>query len=441
LGRVLLRSVLSMLALCLLATAQAALPQLMERLDQLEQRNRQLEGELAALRAELQKLQQAELADRVEVQERRTEDLAQTKVETSSRYPVRLTGSVLVNLFRNSRHGGGADTPTSASLAAAPVGAGATLRQSILGLAFDGPAPGAAKALWGARASGHIEFDFFNGNTETVLNSTARLRTASLQLDWQRRSIMMGQEKPIFNPREPASLSYAGISPLTGAGNLWRWQPQVRYEEKLLHKDGAELLAQAGVMQTNEDSAAGLPVGSQRRRPGYQGRLLAMRRFAEGTSLEVASGFHASSTHLLGQSVASRVYSVDWNLALANRFELTGFYYRGQNVAHFGALRQGFQIFSPRNIIPVRSQGGWAQATWKFSPTLSFNAIQGVMDDHNRDLIAGQIARNQSRIFNFLYRLGPNVLLGAEFMQLRTRYLPGTNRHNNRYDLSLAYLF
>ena len=63
------------------------------------------------------------------------------------------------------------------------------------------------------------------------LTQTMRLRTGSMEIDWATRSIMAGVEKPIFNPREPSSLAQVGVSPLTGAGNLWLWMPQVRFEQ------------------------------------------------------------------------------------------------------------------------------------------------------------------------------------------------------------------
>jgi hypothetical protein len=42
---------------------------------------------------------------------------------------------------------------------------------------------------------------------------------------------------------------------------------------------------------------------------------------------------------------------------------------------------------------------------------------------------------------NAIYRLGSNVLLGAEVSQVRTNYFLLPSRLNNHYDLSLAYLF
>src|SRR5437016_3667878 len=73
----------------------SALRQILERLDHLEQQNRQLTDEIHALRTELAASRTeaagaeagaappAAIAERVEVQERRIEEQAQTKVESS----------------------------------------------------------------------------------------------------------------------------------------------------------------------------------------------------------------------------------------------------------------------------------------------------------------------------------------------------------------------
>ena len=55
--------------------------------------------------------------ERVAVQEQRTEDLSQTKVEAAQRMPVTLAGMVLFNSYINGRASGGAQDPVMASLA------------------------------------------------------------------------------------------------------------------------------------------------------------------------------------------------------------------------------------------------------------------------------------------------------------------------------------
>src|ERR1700682_3266584 len=204
---------------------------ILDRLDRLERQNRELAAEGQALRTELATVHTdppaqaaaAPVEQRLDIHEQRIDEQAQSKVEASQRFPIRLTGMALFNAFLDSRQNGGSDYPTIAS-ARGPARAGATMRQTILGLEFRGP-----EAIWGGRVHGSVYMDFFSG--AAPLAQTMRLRTGSIQIDWGTRSVLAGVEKPIFNPREPSSLAQVGISPLTGAGNLWLWMPQIRVQQ------------------------------------------------------------------------------------------------------------------------------------------------------------------------------------------------------------------
>ena len=65
--------------------------------------------------------------------ERRIEEQSQTKVEAAHKFPVSLTGMLLFNAFSNSQpNGNNYYLPTGASPS------GATLRQTTIGLQFQG---------------------------------------------------------------------------------------------------------------------------------------------------------------------------------------------------------------------------------------------------------------------------------------------------------------
>src|SRR4051794_6552580 len=87
------------------AFAQSApdMQRVLDRLDKLEKQNQELMAEIQALRSELGQTNREAvppqpaapaptLAERMEVQESRTAELAQSKIETSQRIPVSLTG-------------------------------------------------------------------------------------------------------------------------------------------------------------------------------------------------------------------------------------------------------------------------------------------------------------------------------------------------------------
>src|ERR1017187_7555662 len=103
----------------------------------------------------------------------------------------------LFNAFATSKQSGGVDYPVTAA-PAGPGHDGATVRQTILGLEFDGP-----RAIWGGKVNGSVYMDFFAGGT----SSTMRIRTASVEIAWKDRSVAAGLEKPIFSPHESGALS------------------------------------------------------------------------------------------------------------------------------------------------------------------------------------------------------------------------------------------
>jgi|SRR5579871_14500 len=443
-----------LLTVLLHAQTSPELTRILQRLDQLEAQNQELLEEIRSLRGELAAVQGATPAtppptteqaqaptapveQRLDIAEHRIEEQAQSKVESSQKLPIRLTGMALFNSFLDSHQSGGSDYPTFA-FAPGPGHAGATVRQTILGLEFRGP-----QAIWGGTVHGSVYMDFASGSAP--LSQTMRLRTGSIEIDWASRSVLAGVEKPIFNPREPSSLAQVAVSPLAGAGNLWLWVPQVKFQQDFSLSSQTGLRAATGVMETREvgpypgGQATGNPEAF---RPGWEGRFEFYHKFDDERRLEIAPGFHASTTHFAGVSIPSDLFSLDWFFNPVRPLELTGFYYQGQNVAMLGTggIRQGFDVDAGQ-AEPVHSRGGWAQLTVHALPRLDFHLFSGQQDDRNSDLVSGSIAKNLIYGGNLYFRVAPNVLVGWETTQLRTVYLGQGTRINNHYDLALAYLF
>jgi len=425
-----------------------------QRLERLERQNAELLEQVRLLRQDLQELKHAApapeeqritaLEEKVEVQAGRLNEQDQVKVESAQRAPVRLTGMALFNAYANTRHGGAADNPVVATISAGPVNAGATMRQSTIGLEFNGP-----EAVLGGKMRGYFMMDLFSGSGDP-LNSQVRLRTAAIEGQWNSRGFLVGQEKPILAPREPNSLAQVGVSPLTAAGNLWRWRPQVRFEQRLSLGSGQEVRARIGVTETSEGAAAVPQQYSstlESSRPALEGHFQFTRHIDDQRRLEIAPGFHWSTTHVAGTSVPSRAFSMDWFFNPHRRFEFTGQLFTGQNLANLGGggVRQGFTILPLGSgllqVIPVRTRGGWAQFTFIATPRLSFNLYGGQDDPNNRDLLPTGIAKNLAYAANVFYRLAPNVVVGAEASQVRTQFMSGQRPLNNHYDLAVAYLF
>jgi hypothetical protein len=425
---------------------------ILERLDVLEQQNRSLLSEIQALREQVAKGSspltlsaqpaaepgspaEAPVPERLAVAEEQIRDLAQTRVETGHRAPVQLTGTVLFNVYRNGRHAEETQYPTAASLENDPRTSGASLRQSILGLKFQAP-----EKIAGMDISGSAYMDFFGG-TGTVLSQMVRLRVASVDFAWRNTTFTVGQDKPILAPREPDSLAQVGVSPLTGAGNLWLWSPQARLEQRFHFGETAGLRAQIGVYQTAEAAAVYSMEGGESiasSRPALQGRFVFWKQTGTESRLEIAPGFHISDSHVAGVMVPSRIASVDWRVPMGRRFDLTGQLFHGENMGVIGGLRHAQVNETP---YAVRGSGGWTQLKLQPASRLSLNFFAGQENDLRRDVDSGQIAKNQNYGANAIYRLMSNVLASFEWSYVRTTYIDGGDRINRHYDLAFAYLF
>ena len=471
-----------MFLFALSAHAQTAtdMQKILDRLDRLESENKRLSEEIIRLKSELAKGRDApdpvppgvparteakshdsrddsavmqaapvsggdegtpesgSLAERADVQEARTAELDQKKVEASQKMPLQVTGMLLFNAFHNGEYSGSSlIDPVVASSAEGQHLTGATFRQTVLGLRFFGPQlPG------GGTASGSVYMDFFSGSNQPG-NNLFRLRIATLDLAWKHTTFTIGQDKPIIAPREPTSLAQVGVSPLTGAGNLWLWQPQARVEQRFAIGEQNEIRAQAGIFESGEP-ANSVPAEYSSTvgvwRPAYEARVQYSHR--SGTRrFEIAPGYHASSSRVAGQSVASRAVSLDGLLQPWSRIEFTGAWYTGKNLAGLGTLRQGFTILASDVAIPVHIHGGWGQMSITATNRLSFHLFGGEENDRARDLRGNGITRNTAYGGNAMWKLAPNVIAAFEMTQLRTAYLVSGTRLNNHYDLAIGYLF
>ncbi len=449
-----LAGVLAAAASCTLHAQAPDMQLILQRLDRLEAQNQQLMEEIRALRQQVGAISpatapgapapppdQGSIEEQVQVAHQQISQLDQEKISTEHKLPLTLTGMLLFNTFYTGKGGGGADNPTLAASPGAPLlaSAGATLRQTVVGVRFDGP-----QIAGGGKITGSAYIDFFGGSGAT-LNQLLRLRVASVDAAWANTTLTFALDKPIIAPREPDSLAQVGVSPLTAAGNLWLWQPQIRAEQRFKLGSHSGVRAQIGVYETSE-GGTGLTSeyasSLSKDRPGLEGRFEFWTEQGESRRIEIAPGFHASETHVAGQSVPSRIFTIDWLIRPASRVDFTGTFFQGENAGVVGGLRQGVSVVYENHARPVHATGGWAQVTYRASQRLAFHVYGGQEDDRNSDLNAsGAIAKNQAYAGNAMYRFGSNVLGSFEVSGVRTTFLGSGTRWFPHYDLGLAYLF
>jgi hypothetical protein len=390
-------------------------------------------------------------------------ELHQTKVESGSKYPVRLSGIVLMNLFSNHGVVDNVDFPVLA-LTDHPIDSrgsfGGSLRQSLLSLEVFGPQVG------GARVGADIQFDFAGGFPDTLGGVTLglpRLRTGVVSMTWPNTTIVAGQDTLFFSPLSPSSIATLAVPAFAYTGNLWTWIPQVRLEHRLELTNKSSFLFQGGIL----DSVSGEPPSSQplrkpqageaSRQPAYASRMAWGRR-AAGREVTIGiGGYYGRQDWGFHRIVNAWAGTSDWTIPLSNRWELTGEFYRGRAVGGLGGGMGRSTVFSGpvanpnTRVIGLNSTGGWAQLKFRESEKLEWNGGFGQDNPLASDLrmfplsqqtyFDPSLARNRSSLLNFIYRPRSDLLFSVEYRHLRTFTLSGDSEKADHINVSMGVLF
>lgn len=408
--------------------------------------------------------------DSVEEQEQllsgKIDDQYQTKVESASKYRVRLSGIVLFNMFGNSGSVDSADVPTWAiqpGPATTSGSVGGTLRQSIIGLEVFGP------DIWGAHSSANVNMDFgggFPATTNGVDSGLVRLRTAAVRLDWKSTSVIAGQDPLFLSPLSPTSFASLIVPPLSYAGNLWAWTPQLRVEHRFALSEDSTVLVQGGFMDslTGEPPDGpyytwyrGLSAGEASRQPAYAGRV-AYSHPLWGQSFTIgAGGYYSRQNWGFDRIVNGWAGTMDINLPLGARFALSSSFYRGAAIGGLGAALGRSVLFggTPSDpgteIIPLNVVGGWGQLKFRATPKLEFNAAFGQDSPFASDIryFGNQtssygpafLAANRGAFGNVIYRPRSDLLLSMEYRRLRTFTIYDSSYEAGQVNMSVGVLF
>jgi hypothetical protein len=386
---------------------------------------------------------------------------SQTKVESGSKYRVRLSGIILLNTSVTRGSVDNLDFPQIATPPTAPGDSGAfsgSLRQSQIGIEAFGP------DIAGARTSANLKFDFAGGFPQTPNGAAlgiVRLRTGTIRLDWENTSIVAGQDSLFFAPLTPTSLASLAIPALSYSGNLWSWTPQIRIEHRISLSDGSTLLFQAGILDslTGDVPLAGnrIPtVGEQSGQPAYATRI-AWTRKAFGRDLIFGfGGYYGRQNWAFGRNVDGWAGTTDLTVPLGNLFALTGEFYRGRGVGGLGggigqSLLLSGSIADPGTAIyGLDSMGGWVQLKFKPKANFEVNFAYGMDNPFASELRAfpaseifygSSLSRNQSPFVNFIYRVRSDVLFSVEYKRLQTYTLDSSANTANQIGVSMGYLF
>ncbi len=393
----------------------------------------------------------------------------QTKVESASKYRVRLSGIVLFNLFGNSGSVDNQDVPTWAmppNPGESSGSVGGTLRQSIIGLEAFGP------DFLGARTSANVNFDF-GGGFPAVYNGVdsglVRLRTAAVRLDWKDTSIIAGQDQLFLSPLAPTSFASLIVPPLSYAGNLWAWTPQLRVEHRFALSEDSKITLQGGFL----DPLTGQPpnnmnamdytyyrtpdAGEQSRQPAYAARVAYSHPMFGQDFTIGAGGYYSRQNWGYGATVNGWAGTMDANLPLGKMFTLSGEAYRGAAIGGIGgalgrSVTYSLPLSNPNTYVnPVNDVGGWAQLKYRAMPKLEFNGAFGLDNPFAADVryfgeqamsyAPAYLTRNRSAFGNVIYRPRSDLLFAAEYRRLRTFTIYDNSYEAGQVNMSMGVLF
>ncbi len=447
------------------------------QLNNLEQKVVSLQEQLATVQAGTQTDTAAKLADAVSklqeeqaVQQTEIAVHEQTKVETASRFPLRVSGLVL---FNANAIDGVVNNPvlpviaSSRTNGAANGSLSATMSQTLLGLGARGP------EIWGAHTYGDVQVDFFTEQSTPASSITSpapsyfspagilRLRTADVQVVWPETTLQAGIRPLILSPKTPTSYLSVAEPAMSWSGNLWAWIPQLTVgqdmpidEQKKFTFEGSLLDVPDAPVNSSANSIASAAEHSRypsvALHSGYSWGNA--RKNSIGLGAYWSPHAYGAYGHINGQAVTG-----DWQFALPAHLSFLGQLYHG---AALGGLNGGAYkdyVYAPSSsqysepiYHPFRDQGGWTQLSWDATNRLEFNLAFGEDSGNTRQLryssyyggysYAG-LVRNQTTLANIIYRPHSSIILSTEYRKLNSWQILGRKNQAQIFGLAAGYQF
>jgi len=402
----------------------------------------------------------ASLEESTQLINSKVDDQYQTKVESASKYRVRLSGIVLLNLFNSHGQTDNLDVPSYVTGPSTGTGSfGATMRQSEIGLEVFGP------TLAGAKISGSLQADFsggFPGTWNGVDSGIFRLRTASARMDWTNTSLVVGQDNAFFSPLSPTSFASLAVPALNYAGNLWAWTPQVRLEHRFALSGDQNISIQGGILDNligefPADSYFRQPgPGELSRQPAYALRTAWTHTFRGQPLTFGAAGYYSRQNWSYDHYVDGWAGMADWQIPLAARVSFTGEFYRGRAIGGIGGdisqsvVYQGNPNLATTPVRGLDTIGGWSQLKLKATNTLEFNAAVGLDNPTAAEVRGGSASQtyvgplfvqNRGALVNFVFRPRSSLLFSGEYGRLRTSQLYDVSNSADQISLIMGILF
>jgi hypothetical protein len=387
--------------------------------------------------------------------------LEQTKVESMSKYPLKVSGLILMTGFVNTSGVNSAQTPATA------VGGGgstsATMKQTILGLDGSGP------RLFGASSHGDVRVDFSGGVAGSGYGDgyslgLARLRTAHAELNWDHAQAFFALDRPILSPDSPTSLTAVAQPALAWSGNLWAWNPQIGASFDAVHGQSGTLRIQGALIDTadapgnsvaQDGSVWPASTAEFSRWPGVQARFsYGSAREDGGAQFGVSGMFAPHRVATPAISFRSWATAADFRVPVLRFTQITGSAYYGAGLGGLGAGAYKDYVWSMvanelyRRVLG--NTGGWLEWKQKVGTQVEFNEAFGMDNVPGYQLrpYAGpypvsyyNLARNRTATANVIYSPSAYLLFSLEYRHIMSSYVTAPTQSSDVIGLAAGYKF
>lgn len=415
------------------------------------------EGSAAELQAQVE-----DLRERQTMEESQLAVQDQTKVESESKYPVKLSGLILMNGFTNTGMVDSAATPTLAVGGAGSTGI--SVEQTILGFDARGP------HLFGAHSHGDLRIDFdgsagvTSGYSGGYGASLVRLRTAHASLDWTHTRAFFAFDRPLVSPNTPDSLTAIAEPALAWSGNLWNWNPQVGMMHDLSLSTAASVRTQFALIDVADAPSTRVlvpangdplmpPTGEESRWPGVEGRIALLGASERGVEIGVG-GLYAPHRSLGGTRFETWAGTMDLRLPLPAHMELSGAFYRGLALGGLGAGAYKDYVYRTNGtesyFLSLDDTGGWAQWKQRFGERFEANEAFGIDNVPAGQLrpfssptysIYQNLARNRTFTGNVIYSPSAYLLFSLEYRRIESSPVNSPTAASDVVGIAAGYKF
>ncbi|HMG88196.1 MAG TPA: hypothetical protein VK574_20875 [Terracidiphilus sp.] len=457
-----------------LSKAQKQIEQSQRELDELRAQMTALQQQIASANPGASESDSARLSAAVD-QIREQQALEQTqiatheqaKVESESKFPLKVSGLVLLTGFVNTAL---VDNPISPSIVLAGGGStGASMRQTVLGLDARGP------HLFNAQTHADVRVDFDGGAVSAGTTANAypegllRLRTAHADLEWDHTQVFFALDRPIVSPNTPTSFTAVAVPALGWSGNLWTWNPQVGVRQDFPLPGAQRFRTQAALIDVMNpvqiyagSSSSTTPIttpttAEMSRWPGAEGRL-ALLGGAEDSGLQLgAGGLFVPHQSIGGTRFNSWAGTLDYRIPLAAHAAISGSGYWGAALGGLGGGAFKDYVIAPDPLSPIgysfenlHALGGWTQFKARVNQQLEFNAALGTDQVPASELrpYAGSVtayylnlARSLTYTGNVIYRPSAYLTFSLEYRHLQSSPVNNYSTTGHIIGIATGYSF